>query len=487
MKPMIRTLWFAAPLARLTRRRLALAVAVTLAATSAAPVRADNLDAALLKNAPEVIRYLHEHHYRNVGVLKFRVHKGKQPASFKVGPLNDNMVERLENALIAVNSSSEPIGIIHDANHVAATRRLARYDNPAGQRALFQQSYALAWGNTTVTPDYLLTGIVTVRPDLKSATVVLEGFGPNSPKQDKVLTFQVETDRSLLADLNESFQVKSRALKRKTRSIDLDEEAVADAAEKDTTPPKSGTASAESDSSVAGAGKNSDEKLLDFQVLYDGAPQQIAADPDNPGELRVAEPNENQAVSIAVRSVAQDRIGLVLMVNGVSTLYEEPQQSDLSKNLAWVLDPGRQYAIQGYQQDNQTRKPFRVLSAADSEAATYSANTGLIQFHILRSGPSDSKSIAGNDQGTTDDSSGQAMSISLRGLNRSAMVKLGHTRSLGDLKNEIRKNIHKTSRRSRGLIASDTNAVAGAIQNDEVKNPVFVQSIAVRYYKPKRS
>jgi len=473
--------------ARRTVRRGALTLALAAAALTVAPVRADNLDAALLQHAPEVISYLREHHFQNVGILKFRVKKGNQPVNFKVGPLNDNMVERLENALIAVNPTQQPIGIIHDANSVAVSRKLPRYDNPAGQRALFEQKYPLAWGNAAVNPDQFLTGIVTVRPDMKSATVVLEAFGPNSPKQDKVLTFQVNTDRSLLTDLNESFQVKSRRLTRKTRNIELDEEAVTDAAEKDGTPTKNVTTGADSDSSAVTAAKNSDEKLLDYQILYDGVPQQVSADPSNPGELHVAEPNENQVVSIAVRSVAQERIGLVLMVNGLSTLYEEPAQSDLSKNLAWVLDPGRQYSIQGYQQDNQTRKPFRVLSDADSAGAVYSANTGLIQFHIFRSGSSDSKNIAGNDSGATDDSSGQAMNISLRGLSHSAMAKSGHTRSLGDLKNEIRKNIHKTSRRGRGLIASDANAVAGAIQNDEVKNPVFVQSIVVRYYKPKGS
>ena len=33
-------------------------------------------------------------------------------------------------------------------------------------------------------------------------------------------------------------------------------------------------------------------------------------------------------------------------------------------------------------------------------------------------------------------------------------------------------------------MASD-NTVAGSIENDEVQNQVLVQSIAVRYYKPK--
>ena len=174
--------------------------------------------------------YLREHHSRNVGILKFRVKKGNQPVNFNVGPLNDNIVGRLEYALIHANSTQRPIGIIQDANQIATAKKLPRYDKPAGQRALFAQKYPLAWGDAQVNPDLFLTGIVTVRPDLKSVTVVLEAFGPNSAKQDKVLTFQVDTDRSLLTDLNESFQVKSRSLKRRTRNIDLDEEAVADAA-----------------------------------------------------------------------------------------------------------------------------------------------------------------------------------------------------------------------------------------------------------------
>ena len=198
-------------------RRGAVTLALAVSALAALPARADNLDAALVKHAPEVMSYLREHKCQNLGILKFRVHKGKQPTSFKVGPLNDNLPGRLENALIAANYTKEPIGIIHDASHVAAARRLPAYDNPSGQHALFGLKYPLAWGEATVTPDLFLTGFVTVRPDMKSALVTIESFGPSSPKQEKVLAFTVETDRSLLADLNENFQIKSRQLHKKTR------------------------------------------------------------------------------------------------------------------------------------------------------------------------------------------------------------------------------------------------------------------------------
>ncbi len=485
---MIRKSLLAAPIARSSLGRVSLALTLALAAMSANPIRADNLDVALLEHAPEVIRYLHEHHHRTVGVLKFRIHKGKQSSSFTVGPLNDNIVGRIENALIAKNpvDPAQTIAIIHDANQVAAAKKIGRYDNSAAQRALFQQSYPLAWGNSTVKPDYLLTGIVTVRPDLKSATVTIEGFGPNSPKQDKVTSFQVKTDRSLLSDLNESFQVKSRQLgKRKTRNIELDEDAVSDAAADNAKPqtqtatPSDGTAQASSSS----AAQSDTDNLLYYEIRYDGQAQQVTSDPNSPGELQVAEPNENQAISFYVKSQATERIGVALTVNGKSTLYE--QEGDPSHLLAWVVDPGREYVISGYQLDNNTRKPFRVLSDAETAAATYSPNQGLIHFHIFRSGGgSATKDVAGGDTPANDDPSAKAMNISLRGLNRSALVRAGKTRSLADLKSTIKEHAH-AGPRTRGLVGAGDSPVDGAIQNDEVQNPVLVQTIVVRYYKPK--
>ena len=98
-----------------SRRAITLGIAtlvLTATALSARPAHADNLDAALLKHAPEMINYLRDHHCRNVGVLKFRVHKAGHPVTFKAGTINENIVERLENALIAVNPTESSVGVI---------------------------------------------------------------------------------------------------------------------------------------------------------------------------------------------------------------------------------------------------------------------------------------------------------------------------------------------------------------------------------------
>jgi hypothetical protein len=420
-----------------------------------------------------------------VGILKFRVHKAGHPVSFTVGPINDNIVERLENALIAANSTASPIGIIQDASLVAASSKLPRYDNPAGQRALFGRQYPLAWGNSLVTPDLMLTGVVSVRADLKTATVLIEAFGPQSAKQEKVVAFKVDTDRSLLADLNESFQVKSRQIKMKgkRRSIELDEDAVADAAEDNAKPKGQTTSEPSSAGTSPGAtvsSESSEDHLLDYEIRYDGQPQQVTSDPNSPGELRVAEPRENQVVSVLLKSRSTERFGVALVVNGKSTLYEV--EGDANNLQAWVMEPGAVNEIRGFQVDNNTVKPFRVLSDADSAAAAYGPNTGLFQFHIYREGGT--KTIAGGDTATKDDSSGQNMNISLRGLNHANLVRTGQSRSLADLKKAVREHAH-TGPRGRGLAVAADTAVAGAIRNDEIKNQILVQTIVVRYYKPR--
>ena len=72
------------------------------------------------------------------------------------------------------------------------------------------------------------------------------------------------------------------------------------------------------------------------------------------------------------------------MVNGKNTLYEE--EGDPSHCKAWVLDPGKITGSEGFQVDNTTRKPFRVLSDQESASVAYGPNTGLIQFHIYARG-----------------------------------------------------------------------------------------------------
>src|SRR5215470_16432354 len=78
---------------------LALA-AVALFAVSAS---AANLDQALIKNAPEVLKALQKEKARVVGILPFQVKRGSRTPSFTDSPLSGMLPGRLETALIVRN------------------------------------------------------------------------------------------------------------------------------------------------------------------------------------------------------------------------------------------------------------------------------------------------------------------------------------------------------------------------------------------------
>src|SRR4051794_28938548 len=134
----------------------------------------ETLDAALLRQAPRVLGDLKAHGVQNVGVLKFRVKKGNEPVSDRVGTLNRDLATRLEIALVLAPDFRMPLGIIRDASAVAATIQRANHLNEPGRRALFQARYPLAWGSEQVTPDAFLTGVALLSADLRTVTVSIQ-------------------------------------------------------------------------------------------------------------------------------------------------------------------------------------------------------------------------------------------------------------------------------------------------------------------------
>ena len=202
---------------------------------------------------------------------------------------------------------------------------------------------------------------------MKTAAVTIQAFAPNARQADTVASFSVDVDRPLLNDLGQSFFLNARKLQnRQTRALDL--EATDDAAIRDQTPGPAST--------------QITEKLLDFEIRYNGQRQPYAADPQNGGEMAVAEPQEGQKVSFILKSATKDTLAVVLMINGKNSLYE--QEAEPLTCRKWVVDPGAELEITGFQVDATTMKPFRVMSPTESEAMAYSDNLGLIGVFIVR-------------------------------------------------------------------------------------------------------
>src|SRR2546430_4773 len=72
-------------------------------ATSEPAPPLDSLDETMRQSAPELIKYLRDKKYANVGVLKFRVGIEGAAPSDNFGELNRNLASRLEVALVQNN------------------------------------------------------------------------------------------------------------------------------------------------------------------------------------------------------------------------------------------------------------------------------------------------------------------------------------------------------------------------------------------------
>jgi hypothetical protein len=349
--------------------RLAL-LAALVAGTGWGPIAAgdDTLDRALLKQSPRVIGYLKEHGSKNVGVLKFRVKKGDAAASDHVGPLNLNLAGRLEIALVLANDLKEPLGIIRNADAIAATLPGANHLTKPGRQALFRGRYPLAWGDAQVKPDAFLTGVAVISPDQKQMTVGIMAFGKDGEKIDNVAQFTASTDAPTLAEAGESFLI--RGAFDAGQAEEVREKVVASVVKVRASPAT--TPLRDPSAPVA------------LEIRYDGKPVPLEI---RNGQAEVREPIADQKVTFVLRKVDKtpDKYGMVLLVNGVNTLYKE-QTAPLHAG-KWVLGPDQREAlISGYQTGANSAEEFRVLSSAESttNAVHYGPAVGTITLVVFR-------------------------------------------------------------------------------------------------------
>jgi hypothetical protein len=329
------------------------------------PARADTIDECLPPRGAEVMEHLQKRGYKNVGVLHFRVEMPGAKSPFGVGRLGSLMATRLENVLILANDDDRPVGVTRAASERAAARdRKATYLTAEGRRKLFEQKYPLAWGEKEVTVDAFLTGLVKMSPDLAKATVTLEEWLPGKDQANTLAKFEVATNRLLLADLNRNFILSKRSLNKGLKIEEPDPEAVASAA--------NGGGPVSLDKGTPPPADDTFDGLLDFRAHYDSEEFKPGA------ENRLPAPRDGQDVYFTVEA-KKERLGVVVLVNGVNTLGEEGADRDADQYSMWVLEPGKRYTIRGYYtmenakgaggqgKRNSSLRQFEVLSDSASE------------------------------------------------------------------------------------------------------------------------
>jgi hypothetical protein len=348
---------------------------------------ADDLEKQLLRAAPDIVTAIKAKGYQNVGTLKFRVKKGNQPPSDRVGTLNTRLAEKLELALILATKPQDPIGIIHNASSTAATIPGASHLTPEGRQKLFTAEYPLAWGKKEVTPDAFLTGVALITPDLRNMTVAITIFDKLGKELEKLTQFDVKPDLEDLLDSGESFLVRGVF---DSGSLQMNEEARKEKATEEAvqTSLKVQSETAEDSKPVISkqhplSPQNAAAPIA-LEVWYDNQPQQIEF---RDGAAFLREPTEQQKVILVVKrkGPGAPRLGVVLKVNGISTLYK--QKSPDAQCTPWILEPRlNEFGIRGYQVDKDTLEPFRVLSQAESKTKEldYGEFVGTISVSVFK-------------------------------------------------------------------------------------------------------
>jgi mono/diheme cytochrome c family protein len=336
-----------------------------------AAVRSGNLEEELLKQAAETLDFVRQKNWKNVGVLKFRVQRlGEAEPTDNVGPLNEALATRLELALTLANDDKNPVGIIRNASAVADATPNANHLYKNGRVALFNSKYTLGWGpdETLVAPDAFLTGAVRFSPDLRRMGITLLVFGKDVEKVYEQEEFIVNCDPELIVEAGESFLVRG-ALK--------GDQAV---------PPVKAIQAA-----VALRKEEVVSPLLDQQapvkleVRYDGKVVPVRFEN---GRFLMPEAKEGQKVSFVLRrqAAADDRLAVVLKVNGESTLFRERLPDVQCRK--WVLEPGvASLTIDHMQTDIPNDKgdllPRAVARSRPSEFR-YTPEVGTVTLTVFR-------------------------------------------------------------------------------------------------------
>lgn len=347
---------------------------------------ADDLDKQLLKQAYTILETLREKEVDNVGVLKFRIKKGAEPATDRAGTLNLRLAEKLEMALILANKIQNPIGIVRNANKTASTIAGANHLTQEGRKLLFTTQYSLAWGEDKVIPDVFITGVAFIDPSFQSMSVGLSMFDSSGAELVPLSKFEVKPDLDNLLESGESFTVRGvfdqGSLKMTT---DERKDKATDEAVKATLLVKSETAAQTKPtlSKLHPLSPSHPDSPISLEIRYDGKIQPIEF---REGAAFVSEPNENQKVSFVVRRKgnARPRLGIVLKVNGENTLYR--QKLPDAQCSPWIFEPSlNEFGVYGYQLDAQSLQQFKVLSQAQSKSKEidYGEFVGTISISVL--------------------------------------------------------------------------------------------------------
>jgi len=290
-------------------------------------------------------------------------------------------------------------------------------------------------------------------------------YTPGAAKEDEVTKFTALTSPKLLGEAGKTFY-----LRRMSHSPEGSEPNLEEAAQ-------------ETQNGNTQNPLNDPERPVNLEIWFDNdkvvdGSKKLPFKDDN-GETPLREPLENQIVRFHIERTdkAQGRLAILLLVNGVNSVFEEKERAP-AEYTKWILSdkPGEKMVdVRGFFVKNDTGYemiPFKVFSDAESKDQEnfYGAKAGQVLFEVYRE--------RGEGNGVVADSA-------IRGISRGTLPPANKAiEELGQLKNLL-KNPPKTV--SRGMIGRSDERRKAELEEVPFKcDPEPIMSVAFRYYPRQR-
>jgi hypothetical protein len=328
-------------------RSFAIGALVVAMACSPLEAAADPLDTALFDSARGVLAAARAKGFKNVGVVKFLVQRSDGPLDDDVGDLNQSLANKLEVALVLANTD-EKFGVIeHASEAVRGKLPPANHRSEDGRKAFFVRKYEIGWSADKVEASGFVTGVATLSSDLTKLTIRLQMFDRMGALVDLPGEVTTPTTPELLAQAGYSYTIatahrKAQVSGGSNAQESLQKEAVEQAAKnRDVKPAREGEPLAALTACP-----------IKWTILYNGKPVPVTGN-------TAPEPQSSDRVEFTLANPTQETYGVVLLVNGESTLYQERSAPQACRK--WVLGPESSITVKGFQTDANTVAPFSVL------------------------------------------------------------------------------------------------------------------------------
>lgn len=368
---------------------------IILATSKSVVAEPDNIDVILFKKLPYVVQKLKDREIRNFGVLPFRFQDNAGIDHTTGNLIQFNLAARTERVIAYIRDIDDPVNVVFGMLPQARLQNPnASYHTEDARRDLLALKYKFPVDEMPATLlDGYLTGSIEVSKDWKQSTLRFELYDPKKQASEELDSITFPTDRKMLMQFGRAYSLSATGWNSSQQGVQT--RGIFSLIEHDeNNPTTEPTPQAAEKTLVAGTpiqGNPWEKFPVTMIIKYDGKSQPLLTDAiSSPYNFTVADPKPNQRVTFELTNHLQERIAVVLSVNGKNLIYEENANDPDGCN-KFVLEPQASYSIPGlYLPGLKSIRPLLGQQERDTStiAKQYPPDAvGIITLSVYRSVP----------------------------------------------------------------------------------------------------